>query len=43
MKEGYVMIICKENHHHDYVEKLNDDFNNFKHFEKMGRKFWVTH
>ena len=39
MKEGYIMIICKENHHHDYVEKLNNDFKNFKHFEKMGDLF----
>ena len=30
---------CKENHHHDYVDKLNNDFINFKHFEKMGDLF----
>ena len=29
----YIMFVCEENHHHDYIEKLNNDFSNFKHFE----------
>ena len=32
---------CKENHHHDYVNKLNDDYKSFIHFDKMGDLFKV--
>ena len=32
---------CKENHHHDYVNKLNDDYKSFSHFDKMGDLFKV--
>lgn len=32
---------CKENHHHNYVNKLNDDYKSFTHFDKMGDLFKV--